>query len=392
MKAGKKQTLKWTQSSSQARYELDMEGKGVRANFSFEVSKSQLRQKAGKLQVRSSREDIVKRHKTVFETPFDLARYEFKIYDGDGEVVAAGQSKKGVAANSTFTISWNSPADVFMVWVRGEDHHGQFSEYKLVPWSVEIPHTEINFDTGKADIKPNEANKLDEAVAVAFHELDALERVNKAVNANISPRLYIVGYTDSVGSTASNDKLSLDRARSIAKYFHSQGFWAPIYYGGLGERSLRVETGDNVDEERNRRALYLIGVDQPPPGGQIPASWKKLSGGHARPAGFTLPPLPERWANYREERRIANLTGGSEGGGGGDDTESTDDSSPGSFDNSADDRDPTYPDDVGGGPPPVEGEPGATKKGCSVHADAPAPLGLALGWLVLVAAARRRRR
>ncbi|MBL4685776.1 MAG: hypothetical protein JKY37_14370, partial [Nannocystaceae bacterium] len=42
------------------------------------------------------------------------------------------------------------------------------------------------------------------------------------------------------------------------------------------------------------------------------------------------------------------------------------------------------------GPPAVEGEPGATKKGCSVGGRSVGPF--ALGWLVLAGLGRRRRR
>jgi len=301
-----------------------------------------------------------------------------------------------VPPGGTFEVTWPA-TEVFMIWVRGEDEFGRFTEYKLVPWAVEIPHTEINFDSGKWDIKNQEAPKLDDAVAVAFHELIALEKVNDAVNANLSPQLYIVGYTDTVGNAGSNQKLSNSRAKQIAQYFYEKGFWAEIYYAGMGERGLRVETDDNVDEVRNRRALYLIGVQKPAGGGQIPSSWKRLSGPRAKPAGFTPPPLPEEWENYREERKAAAGSGGSGSGDGS--VEKLDDTNPGSdlsgWEDGGDGGDggggTDYSKAYGeGGPPPVEGEPGATKKGCTVGATDGGPL--ALGWLVLLGLMRRRRR
>ena len=152
----------------------------------------------------------------TYETSFDLTSYEYKVYDSDGDVVGSGLVTEPVKAGQEFTVKWSSDAEVFMIYVRGEDQLGRFTEYKLVPWSVEIPHTEINFDSGKWDIKNDEAPKLDEAVAVAFHELEALEKVNAAVNANITPQLYIVGYTDTVGSGPANQKLSHSRAKAIA--------------------------------------------------------------------------------------------------------------------------------------------------------------------------------
>jgi MYXO-CTERM domain-containing protein len=388
MKAGKTQKITWTQSAAQARYDLEVNGQGVEAVFAFEVVKPKTGEgKLEKLKVKSSREDVVKRRQATFETSFDLANYEYKIYDADGDVIDSDLVTTGVKAGESFTIKWRAKTEVFMIFVKGEDQFGRFTEYKLVPWAVEIPHTEINFDTDKDDVKKDEAPKLDEALAVAFHELDALDRVNEAVGAQLTPRLYIVGYTDTVGNPAYNEKLSRMRAKAIAEYFRDHGFWAAIYYNGMGERGLRVETGDNVDEVRNRRALYLIGVQDPAAGGQIPARWTKLVGARQRPANFQLPPLPERWANYRNERmkgddegeaasdregELPTKEGGEPVGDTGEDVDLGGDEG----------------GDEDGGPPPVEGEPGATQKGCSIGGD-PSP---ALGLVVLFALAIGRRR
>lgn len=389
MKSGKTQKITWTQSGGQAKYDLEVTGQGVEAVFAFEVVKPRTGEgKLEKLKVKSTREDVVKRRQASFETSFPLVNYEYKIYDSDGDVIDSDLVTTPVKAGETFTIKWRAKTEVFMIWVKGEDDFGRFTEYKLVPWAVEIPHTEINFDTDKHNIKTDEAPKLDEALAVAFHELEALERVNEAVNAQLSPRLYIVGYTDTVGNAAYNEKLSRSRAKAIAEYFRDHGFWAAIYYNGMGERGLRVETGDNVDEVRNRRALYLIGVQDPAPGGQIPARWTKLIGPRQRPANFQLPPLPERWANYRAER-MRGEDDGEEAADRGDELPSGGDGGSNSIptaDGSVDDEPLDYGED---GPPAVDGEPGAAKKGCTIGDPS---VGVALGLLVLFGVGGLRRR
>jgi MYXO-CTERM domain-containing protein len=398
MGKGSRKKIEWKQKSGQAKYDLKIKGQGMDADFTFEIVKTAVMGKVGKLKVKSSREDIVKRHQATYESSFALSSYEYKIYDIQGDIVDSKQvAGADVAAGGTFTITWDSPVEIFMIDVRGEDEFGRFTEYKLVPWAVEIPHTEINFDSGKSDIKPGEVPKLDEAVAVAFHELDGLDRVNKAVQANLVPQLYIVGYTDTVGPTGSNDKLSNSRAKAIAKYFYDQGFWAEIFYAGLGERALRVETDDNVDEVRNRRALYLIGVQKPPAGGQVPSRWTRLAGPRDKPAGFVLPELPPELADYREKRASGGDAAPAGDGGGGDDGSDDPSASADTFgafndsssDNSADDGGGAAD---GGGPPAVEGEPGAAKKGCSVSTDVPNPMSLGLWALLLTAPAFRRRR
>ena len=112
------------------------------------------------------------------------------------------------------------------------------------------------------------------------------------VDANVSAQLYVVGYTDTVGDTADNQLLSDRRANAIATYFKDHGVWIAIHYAGLGEGALAVRTADNVGELRNRRALYLLGANQPAGGGQIPHQWTLLTAGGPRPADVVLPPIP----------------------------------------------------------------------------------------------------
>jgi outer membrane protein OmpA-like peptidoglycan-associated protein len=76
-------------------------------------------------------------------------------------------------------------------------------------------------------------------------------------------RLYILGHTDTVGPTDSNRELSLQRARSIAAYFRKNGARLPIYYEGFGEQAPHKPTPDETAEPANRRAEYIISVDDP---------------------------------------------------------------------------------------------------------------------------------
>ncbi|MEM7156457.1 MAG: OmpA family protein [Myxococcota bacterium] len=400
VKKGKTVNITWKQKSQAVQYEMDLTGDTLNGNFTFNVIKAAAKGPAGKLKFKSSREDIVDKRKAKYQTSFALTSYEYTVIDDDGDTIASDVVAGDIPANGNFTISWDSPSNVFMIEVRGEDQYGRFVEDRRVPYSAEIPHTNVIFDSGKYNIKPGEVPKLDEAIAVAFHELDALDRVNKAVNANLTTQLYIVGYTDTVGNAAKNQKLSQNRAKSIAQYFYNEGFWAEIYYAGMGERGLAVETDDNVDEARNRRALYLIAFQKPGAGGSIPGRWTQLSGARSRPPGFQLPALPEKWADYRNKDNShqssanENSGGSSDAGsgssdvGGSDSPDSGDDSGMPSDDGAASSVS-DGPSDAGG-PPPVEGDPGATSKGCTVGGDS-SPM--ALGWLVLLGlglVARRR--
>ena len=66
---------------------------------------------------------------------------------------------------------------------------------------------------------------------------------------------------------------------ALASYpeFRSQGFQGSVFYQGFGESALAVQTGDGVDEVRNRRVVYFLGNQQPPPNPDIPrANWKRI--------------------------------------------------------------------------------------------------------------------
>ena len=73
----------------------------------------------------------------------------------------------------------------------------------------------------------------------------------------------VIGYTDTVGVRVGNQLLSLNRAYEIAKYFRQHGVTVPIRYTGFGEDVLAVQTPDETDEVRNRRARYVLAVENP---------------------------------------------------------------------------------------------------------------------------------
>ena len=150
------------------------------------------------------------------------------------------------------------------------DRWGFYSFENIFPWSLEIPHEDIHFDTGSHEIKPSEQEKVDSAYKDVSK---TATRYGKFVEV----RLYIAGYTDTVGDRSSNQGLSERRARSIAQAFRDRGFTGPLYYQGYGESALAVATADNTDEVLNRRAVYLLASRPPQPSSNFPrAAWKKL--------------------------------------------------------------------------------------------------------------------
>ena len=89
-------------------------------------------------------------------------------------------------------------------------------------------------------------------------------------------RLFIAGHTDTVGGSADNRKLSLDRARAIAAWFRDRGLPLPIAYAGFGEDALKVKTRRQHRQAANRRADYIVGVEEPMVARGVRADWHTL--------------------------------------------------------------------------------------------------------------------
>lgn len=155
------------------------------------------------------------------------------------------------------SVTWpEAKGQVMKIFLRAHTATGQFDGVELTPWQIDIPHEEVNFESGKWEIRPEEQPKLDKSYALIS------EAVSK-FGALATLRLYVAGHTDTVGGTEYNRTLSLHRARAIAQYFRRKGLSIAVYYAGFGEEALAVGTPDETDEPKNRRAEYLITIDEP---------------------------------------------------------------------------------------------------------------------------------
>jgi len=156
-------------------------------------------------------------------------------------------------------VTWKPLAkgtEVGRVDLKISDASGAFKSFALFPWSIYIPHEEVNFATDSSSIDRSEVPKLQASLDKIA---DAL-----AKHKDLGPiKLYIAGHTDTVGAAPYNLNLSRKRAQSIAGWFRKNGLRIPIAYEGYGEFALLVATADNVDEPRNRRVDYILSVEDP---------------------------------------------------------------------------------------------------------------------------------
>lgn len=70
----------------------------------------------------------------------------------------------------------------------------------------------------------------------------------------------VTGYTDTSGSAAYNQRLSVRRARTVAHILGHMGVpWRAMTVAGRGENDLAVPTPNGVREPRNRRVTVVEG-------------------------------------------------------------------------------------------------------------------------------------
>ncbi|MBM4779074.1 MAG: OmpA family protein [Archangiaceae bacterium] len=215
--------------------------------------------------------DLEKRTVT-FRLNNPAGKAELKVLMDTGDFAFDGEVPfEGEAPGTPLTVSWpEKPGKPLKISLKAYDTLGVFIGVDFFPWSFEIPHDDVTFDTGKWDIRTEEQKKLDESAGKA---LDAIRKFGKFADVT----LFVAGHTDTVGPTDSNRTLSLNRARSIATYFRKRGVSIPIRYEGFGEESLAVSTNDETDEVRNRRVQYIIAIDPPRmSGGRFAPKWQRL--------------------------------------------------------------------------------------------------------------------
>jgi outer membrane protein OmpA-like peptidoglycan-associated protein len=219
---------------------------------------------AGKLEVDVSRAvaDLERRVLTVSVSAV-VDRLEITAYGAHKAVLDESIVELG-AGPGEIEVPWiGDPSDVVLLEIKA--HSGNaWAGFTYSPWFLDIPHDDVLFESNQDVIRSAEEPKLQ---ATLKELMDVLDKYGDIVPV----KLYIAGCTDTVGNPAHNRDLSKRRARSIARWLRNHGYNRPIFYWGFGEALLAVSTGDGVDEERNRRALYMVGANPPPGGSGIPS-------------------------------------------------------------------------------------------------------------------------
>lgn len=215
----------------------------------------------------------LEKHQLAVRMSRPAGHVRIKVIDADGDIIAEDDVDfTGEPAGKWLVVRWQPKTrdPVARIEVYAYDTEGYYKGIAIVPWSLEIPHEEVLFETNSSEILPEEEPKLE-----ASRELvqEAFDRHKDLGNV----ALFIAGHTDTRGSAEHNRTLSRQRARAIAAWFRKNGIRIPIFYEGFGEHVLEVKTGDEVDEPRNRRVDYVLAVEPPTlQSTGAPAAWKRL--------------------------------------------------------------------------------------------------------------------
>lgn len=109
---------------------------------------------------------------------------------------------------------------------------------------LEVP-SDISFDTGRANIKPNLQPILDQFA--------------QGLSGQPNTEVRIIGHTDSTGSDAINNPLSVNRAASARDYLMTRGVDSRrIQIDGRGSREPIADNTTEVGRARNRRIEIFL--------------------------------------------------------------------------------------------------------------------------------------
>jgi len=114
---------------------------------------------------------------------------------------------------------------------------------------LQIP-SDVSFDTGKANIKSN------------FQPI--LDQFASGLRNNPNAEVRIIGHTDSTGTDAINNPLSIERAASTRDYLIARGVRSNAFQiDGMGSRQPVADNNSPNGRAQNRRVEIFVGERAP---------------------------------------------------------------------------------------------------------------------------------
>lgn len=266
MTAGETRTISWMQAPGNYACQLMIDGKSAMGTV-WKVNENHQFASIDPMQLNINlRELTPEMHDVMLHTSRPFTKATAVVTAEDGSIIADVVYQVNHAKD--YRLEWEpSQKKPAVIEIKVSDETGAWASSTI--FYFQIPHTDIAFDTGKHAIRADQTKYLKET------QVRIAEILNRPNLSKFAADLYITGHTDTVGSSSSNEKLSLARARAIAQWFASNGLNIPIYYRGAGERGLAVPTPDDTPNASNRRAVYILS-NHPPMDTETLGSFQKL--------------------------------------------------------------------------------------------------------------------
>jgi outer membrane protein OmpA-like peptidoglycan-associated protein len=179
---------------------------------------------------------------------------------GAGAVVGAVAGKgKGAAIGAVVGAGVGAVAG--NVWTKRQEEQKRQMEEATAGTGVAVSQTadnrlkldipsDISFAVGRADIQSNFRSILDTFAT----------SLNNTPNSNVT----IIGHTDSTGSDAVNNPLSLNRAASVRDYLSARGVSSSrVAIEGRGSREPIAANDTAANKARNRRVEIFVAEPAP---------------------------------------------------------------------------------------------------------------------------------
>lgn len=180
-----------------------------------------------------------------------------------GGAVVGAIAGKGKGAAIGAVVGGAAGAVAGNVWTKRQEEQKKQMEEATAGTGVAVTQTEdnrlkleipsdISFDVGRADINPN------------FRTI--LDTFAKGLVSNPGSNVTIIGHTDSSGSDAINNPLSLNRAASVRDYIVARGVATNrIAIDGRGSHEPLVANDTPANKAKNRRVEIFVAEPAPEP-------------------------------------------------------------------------------------------------------------------------------
>lgn len=180
---------------------------------------------------------------------------------GTGAVIGAIAGRgKGAAIGAA--VGAGAGAIAGNVWSKRMEQQKQQMEEATAGTGVAVSQTEdnrlkldipsdVSFDKGRADIKPNFRSVLDKFAT--------------SLATNPNTKVTIIGHTDSSGSDAVNDPLSVNRAARTRDYLTARGVASSRFtIDGRGSHEPIVANDTAANMAKNRRVEIFVAEPEMP--------------------------------------------------------------------------------------------------------------------------------